>query len=158
MFPGRLTGRITNINGRRWLLLPPYSISKMKFSRKIYFSAFLILLLIECLIALYIHDKFIRPYFGDFLVVILIYCFLMTTFNTTCRQALWISILVAFAVEFSQYFGLIYYLSDAPPAILKIILGSSYSTLDLIAYSCGILCVWLIESVTSRIRGSFRIF
>ncbi|MCW5910752.1 MAG: DUF2809 domain-containing protein [Cyclobacteriaceae bacterium] len=29
----------------------------------------------EVLIALFVHDSFIRPYVGDVLVVILIYCF-----------------------------------------------------------------------------------
>jgi len=37
------------------------------------------LLLIEILIALFVHDEFIRPYVGDALVVIVLYC--------ECRKA-----------------------------------------------------------------------
>ena len=38
--------------------------------------ATVILLLTEVLIALYVHDAFVRPYIGDVLVVIVIYTFI----------------------------------------------------------------------------------
>lgn len=41
-----------------------------------YLCAFIIVFIIEVLIALFINDKFIRPYVGDILVVVLIYCFI----------------------------------------------------------------------------------
>lgn len=41
-----------------------------------YGAAFLLLLCVEVLIALYVHDDFIRPYIGDVLVVGVVYCFL----------------------------------------------------------------------------------
>ena len=40
-----------------------------------YGIATFILLIIEVLIALFVHDAFIRPYIGDVLVVIVIYTF-----------------------------------------------------------------------------------
>ena len=43
-----------------------------------YFLFALALFMIEVLIALFVHDSFIRPYLGDFLVVILIYCAVRT--------------------------------------------------------------------------------
>ena len=39
-----------------------------------YFLFASILFVAEVLIALFVRDKFVRPYFGDYLVVILIYC------------------------------------------------------------------------------------
>ena len=33
------------------------------------------LMAVETLIALYVHDKVIRPYVGDLLVVLVVYCF-----------------------------------------------------------------------------------
>ena len=43
--------------------------------RLVYLSATIILLITEVLIALYVHDDFIRPYVGDAIVVIVIYTF-----------------------------------------------------------------------------------
>ena len=40
-----------------------------------YLAAFVILFLIEAAIALWVHDRFIRPYIGDVLVVVLVYVF-----------------------------------------------------------------------------------
>ena len=40
-----------------------------------YGITFLILLMIEVVIAIYVHDDFIRPYIGDVLVVAVVYCF-----------------------------------------------------------------------------------
>ena len=39
-----------------------------------YLSAFAALLLIEVLIALFVHDAFVRPFIGDVLVVAVLYC------------------------------------------------------------------------------------
>lgn len=48
--------------------------NQKKTRRRIHYAiAFLILLTIEVLIALFVHDVFIRPYFGDVLVVIVLY-------------------------------------------------------------------------------------
>ena len=48
---------------------------KVEINKK-YLFCFIILFLIESLIAIFIHDNFIRPYLGDLLVIILIYCFI----------------------------------------------------------------------------------
>ena len=47
----------------------------IKLDTKCLFS-FIIVFIIEAIIAVFIHDNFIRPYFGDVLVVVLIYCFI----------------------------------------------------------------------------------
>ena len=43
--------------------------------RLFYLVATLVLLAIEVLIALFVHDSFVRPYVGDMLVVVVIYAF-----------------------------------------------------------------------------------
>ncbi len=57
------------------------SIKPLLTFRPVYFTLTVILLVVEILIAVYVHDRFIRPYFGDVLVVILVYCFLKTFLN-----------------------------------------------------------------------------
>lgn len=39
-----------------------------------YLAASIIVFIIELIIALYVHDRIIRPYIGDMLVVVLVYC------------------------------------------------------------------------------------
>ncbi len=48
----------------------------MKRKRFLNLLLFLILLAIEVLIALFIHDSFVRPYVGDILAVTVVYFFL----------------------------------------------------------------------------------
>ena len=43
--------------------------------RILYGIATIILLVVEVLIALFVHDSIIRPYLGDVLVVVVIYTF-----------------------------------------------------------------------------------
>lgn len=40
-----------------------------------YLAASIIVFIIELIIALYVHDRIIRPYIGDTLVVVPVYCF-----------------------------------------------------------------------------------
>ena len=40
-----------------------------------YLAASIIVFIIELIIALYVHDRIIRPYIGYMLVVVLVYCF-----------------------------------------------------------------------------------
>ena len=40
-----------------------------------YLAASIIVFIMELIIALYVHDRIIRPYIGDMLVVVLVYCF-----------------------------------------------------------------------------------
>ncbi len=114
-------------------------------SKKVYFISFLVLLFIEVCIALWIKDDFIRPYLGDFLVVILIYSFLMFISNSTVVQGLLIVLLFSFAVEFFQLINIVKVLQYQPPKIVIIILGSSFSVLDLIAYVIGIIITGVLE-------------
>jgi len=103
------------------------------------------MLLIEISIAKYISDDFIRPYLGDFLVVILLYCFLMTISRISILKALMSVLLFSFAVEFFQLINIVKVLQYQPPKIVMIVLGSSFSVWDLVAYSLGIMFCYLLE-------------
>lgn len=45
-------------------------------SRICYAAVFILLLFVEIMIALYVHDSFVRPYLGDVLAVVVVYCFI----------------------------------------------------------------------------------
>jgi len=113
--------------------------------RRYYFIGFLLLLLIEIGIAKYVQDNFVRTYLGDFLVVILLYYFLMMVSNIRVSKGLLIVLFFSFAVEFFQIIDIVKVLQYQPPKIVMIVLGSSFSVWDLLAYSLGIIFCYLLE-------------
>lgn len=110
-----------------------------------YFLVFVLTFIAEVLIAVYMHDRLIRPYGGDVLVVILIYAFLMSFLRLRRLPTLMGVWLLSFVVEFSQYFGLIRVLHLQDKLWARLVLGTSYHWHDLLAYSLGILVVYGVE-------------
>lgn len=123
----------------------------LKFN-KIYFAATLILFFIEVLIALCIHDKFIRPFVGDVLVVLLMYCFLKSFTTTPSIVAALIVLFVSFFIEFLQYIKIVKILHLEPYSVLKTVLGTSFSSLDLLCYFIGYLIIIGVEFLFSSIK------
>ncbi|NJO92076.1 MAG: DUF2809 domain-containing protein [Chloroflexia bacterium] len=120
-----------------------------KFS-KAYFSLAILLFIIEVLIALYVHDNFIRPYVGDVLVVVLIYCFLRSFWNTK-YSIVAISVLIfAYCVEFLQYLKIVDILDLRENKVMATIIGTSFSFEDLIAYFFGFLIILVIEKYRKK--------
>lgn len=72
-----------------------------------YAIATVILLLTEVLIALYVHDAFVRPYIGDVLVVIVIYTFIRIFVPERCKLLPLYVFIFAALVEFSQMFHIV---------------------------------------------------
>ena len=120
--------------------------------KSFYYIGFLGLLVIEILIARFVNDDFVRPYLGDFLVVILIYCFLMAVSRLSVLKGLLTVLIFSFAVEFFQLVNIVKVLQYQPPKIVMIMLGTSFSVWDLIAYVLGLATCFLIEY-----RGNFTI-
>ena len=67
----------------------------------------IILLTIEVLIALFIHDNFIRPYIGDVLVVMVIYTFIRIFVPERMRMLPSYILCFAVLVEVLQYFRVV---------------------------------------------------
>ena len=110
----------------------------------------LLLFLTEVLIALYIHDGFIRPYLGDFLVVILIYCFVKSFLNTPVWPTAIGVLAFSYAVETLQYFNIVQKLGLQHSKVARIVIGSSFEWLDLVAYTGGIALVLVVEKTILR--------
>lgn len=77
----------------------------MKINKR-YLAIFLILLIIEVFIALFVHDNFIRPYIGDVLVVIVIYTFIRGIIGRKIKIYPYI-FLFGVLVEVLQYFRIV---------------------------------------------------
>ena len=116
----------------------------LRFQRR-YFIFFVILLLIEVVIALFAHDNFIRPFFGDFLVVILIYCFIKSFLNTPLVMTAVAVLLFSYLIEVLQYFNIIKMLGLQNSNLVRVVIGTSFEWTDLIAYTLGIGLVILLD-------------
>ena len=115
------------------------------FNKK-YFYAALLLFLTEVFIALFVRDKFIRPYFGDVLVVIMIYCFVKSFFDLLPLKVAIGVLVFAFIVEFLQYLNIVGKLGLQNSALANTLIGNYFAWKDMMAYVAGFLLVLLIEN------------
>lgn len=128
--------QVVNIENKpnKWLHFSP-----------IYFCAFVLILAIEVIIALYINDKIIRPYGGDVLVVILIYCFVKAFIKAPSLHIAIGTLLFAYTIEIAQYFNFVELLHLHKYKLARIVLGTSFSWGDIISYTIGALICILID-------------
>lgn len=117
-----------------------------KKDKRIYYGiSFSILLIIEVVIAVYIHDNFIRPYIGDVLVVAVVYCFVRIFVPDTVKfMALYVFLFAAF-VEVLQYLQLVKLLQLEENALARIIIGSTFDIKDIICYGVGSIAIFAFE-------------
>ena len=115
-----------------------------------YAIAFLVLLITEILIALFVRDDFIRPYGGDILVTVLICAAVRIVFPTGGRLLpLWVFLFAA-AVEIGQYFNFVTLLGLGNIVFFRILLGSTFSMADLLCYAAGCVLFWAGEKLLCR--------
>lgn len=123
-----------------------------------YFTPSLLLLLSEAVIAWYVHDNIIRPYGGDFLAVLFVYCLIKSFFYTRVLKAAVWALLVAYAIEVSQYFQLTHLLGLQNSKNIRLILGSSFSWTDILCYTCAFALIIIIEQCrTQPVAGMQKI-
>lgn len=118
--------------------------------RILYTIATAILFIVEVSIAVFIHDKFIRPYIGDVLVVAVIYCFVRIFIPDKC---MWLPAAVfgfAALVEILQYFNLVELLGVSDNRILSVIIGSVFDIKDIICYAIGCILIFVFEICLSK--------
>jgi Protein of unknown function (DUF2809) len=121
---------------------------------KYYFLLAILLLCTEVYIGLYMHDAIIRPYGGDFLVVIFLYCLVKSFINLPVLPAAAWVLIFAYVVEVSQYFHLVNMLGLQRSKIAKILLGTSFSFIDLGMYTLGTLLVIVTERLVQNFKNS----
>ncbi len=112
---------------------------------KYYFSIAVIIFMIEVLIALFIHDQWIRPYFGDVLVVILIYSFFKAFFDLPVTGLSLGVMLFAYTIEFLQYLKIVNHLGLEHSQLARTVIGTSFAWIDLLAYTIGIAIILFVE-------------
>jgi hypothetical protein len=108
-----------------------------------------VLFLTEVFIALYVTDAFVRPYVGDFLVVILLYSMVKSILNLN-NTAIALSVLIfAYTLETLQYFRIVEVLGLNHYTLANVIIGTSFAWMDMLAYTLGIITVFIVERRTT---------
>lgn len=107
----------------------------------------IVFFVIEVLIAIYVHDSFVRPFVGDYLVVFLVYCFVFTFWNAHFLKAALAVLLFCYLIETLQYFHFVHYMGLEKYRVLAIALGNSFAWYDILAYTLGFLTILLVEQI-----------
>lgn len=117
--------------------------------RYLYLMSFVGILILEVLIALFVDDRFIRPYGGDVLVVILLGCLYR---SIRPKGSLWLSggiFLLAVGVEVAQYFNFVELLGLGHIGFFRILMGTSFAWADIWSYGAGcggfLVMDWLLQ-------------
>lgn len=118
--------------------------------RALYLILTILLLVIEVLIALYVHDNFIRPFVGDVIVVIVIYTFVRIFIPEKIRLLPLYIFIFAVAVEMLQGIHIVNILGVADNRFLRTIIGDSFDIKDIICYGIGCIFLGLYEYLINR--------
>ncbi len=118
--------------------------------RLVYAAAFALLLGIEIIIALYVHDAFVRPYLGDVLAVLCLYSFSRAVFLEKPAFMSAVVTALAFVVELLQLTELSELVGK--DTVRGVILGAVFDPCDLACYTIGgvIAAAWDIFLIYSR--------
>ena len=101
----------------------------------------IILLTVEVLIALFIHDDFVRPYIGDVLVVMVLYTFIRIFVPEKIKMLPSYILCLAVLVEILQYFRIVEVLGLQDNRFFSVLIGSVFDMKDIICYAIGCILI-----------------
>ncbi len=117
---------------------------KLKFNLT-YFLISLVIFIVEVLIAtVFSNIFFVRAYLGDIIVVMLLFTIVKSFFVIKNNHSLILGIfLFSCLVEWAQYFHIAEKMGLRPGSIMYIIVGNSFSWIDIVCYAAGCLLLFL---------------
>ncbi|CCH53594.1 hypothetical protein BN8_02702 [Fibrisoma limi BUZ 3] len=118
----------------------------LTFNRKFFLFA-LTLFIVEVLIALFVRDRFVRPYGGDYLVVMLLYCAVKTVIKAPPLPVAIGVLLFSYALEVLQFIHIVDRLGLSDNTLARTVIGYGFEWWDLLAYTLGIATVLLLETL-----------
>ncbi|MCH5189926.1 MAG: DUF2809 domain-containing protein [Oscillospiraceae bacterium] len=123
--------------------------------RIVYAFITVLLLAVEVMIALFVHDRFIRPYFGDMLVVVVIYTFVRIFIPEKHRLLPLFVFIFSAGVEVLQYFEIVQRLGLGGNIFLRTLLGSTFDPKDIACYAVGCVVLGIYE-ILSYIKSNTK--
>jgi len=151
-----LIGMLVNLKSLLYFVLQSTFLSTdlkwfvLKMFKMNYLIAALVIFLIEVVIALYVHDDFVRPWVGDVLVVVLLYCFVRGVTRLEVLYAALAVLAFSWFVETLQYLQIVRILGLEGNAFARTIIGTTFSWSDIVAYTLGIVLVVGMEGVMNK--------
>jgi hypothetical protein len=122
---------------------------KFKFNLK-YLLLTIFIFFIEVLIATVLKNQFfIRAYLGDVIVVMLLYTLVKSFFIIDSTKLILGIFAFSCLVEFAQYFKLADKLGFPEGSLMYIVVGNSFSWIDILCYGVGCLILYLIAKINS---------
>ncbi|MFC7346428.1 DUF2809 domain-containing protein [Chryseobacterium zhengzhouense] len=123
---------------------------KFRFNLK-YLLLTILIFLIEVLIATVLKDIFfIRAYLGDVIVVMLIFTFMKSFFVLNNTKLILGILAFSCLVEFAQFFKIADKLGFREGSLMYIVIGNSFSWIDILCYAVGCLLLCISTKITSN--------
>ena len=114
-----------------------------KSERKYYLILSAILFIIEFMIAVFVPSpSWLRDSGGDMLIIPLIYCLVRIFLKVLPRLMPFLMCCVGFAFEIAQYFHICDLLGFEKGSVMRIIIGTSFSWMDMFCYITGMLLIY----------------
>lgn len=111
----------------------------------------IVIFFIEVLIATKLKEWFfVRAYLGDVFVVMLIYYFIKAFFDFDSTKLIVGIFIFSCLIELAQYFYFGEILGFKNNRIMMIVLGNSFSWLDILCYFAGCVILFLITKIKSE--------
>ena len=101
----------------------------------------LVLIAVEVLIALFVHDAFVRPYLGDVLVVVVLYTLIRTAIPEKYSLLPLYVFLFAVGVEVLQLLHIVEWLGLGDNPFFRVLIGSVFDWKDILCYAVGCLAL-----------------
>lgn len=117
--------------------------------RLIFLTVFVLLFALEALIAVYVHDNFVRPYVGDMIVTVVVWAFARIIFPDKFKLMSVYVMIFAIFVEIGQYFNYVDLLGITNP-VLVTMMGTSFAWADIACYAVGCVIAGIIDFVRFR--------
>ena len=117
--------------------------------RLVFLAVFVFLFFVEVLIALYVHDDFVRPYVGDMIVTVVVWAFARIVFPDRFKLMSLYVMIFAMLVEVGQYFNYVDLLGITNP-ILVTMMGTSFAWADIACYAVGCIVAAVADYIMLR--------
>lgn len=117
--------------------------------RLAFLAVFVLLLAVEVLIALFVHDDFVRPYVGDMIVTVVVWSFMRIIFPDRFKLMSLYVMFFAILVEVGQYFHYTELLGITNP-VLVTMMGTSFAWADIACYAVGCVIAAVADAVMFR--------
>lgn len=101
-----------------------------------YAAAAAVLFAVEVGIALFVRDRFVRPYLGDVLAVMLVYCGLRAVLPLRPMGAAVAAFAIGALIELGQAIQVLDLLG-VHSIVVRVVLGGSFEWFDFLAYAAG---------------------